>query len=60
MVAWADEIRGRLADLSELMTVAQQNLATLGEDELYADVRAANLRATIEAVQRELDRAKRH
>ena len=60
MVALADEIRARIAGLSGLMADAQNNLAAFGEKgHPHADVLATNLRATIEAVQRELARAER-
>jgi len=56
----ADEFQDRIADLSELMTTAQKNLAALAEDRRpYADILTANLRTTIEAVQRELTRARK-
>ena len=60
MTSRADEFQERIADLSELMTAAQKSLAALGETgHPHADIRAANLRATIETVRRELARAKR-
>ena len=56
----ADEFQERIADLSELMTAARKSLAALGEDRRpTADILSANLRATIEAVERELARAKK-
>ena len=56
----ADEFQERIADLSELMTTAQKNLAVLGEDSRpHAQILTANLRATIETVRRELARAQR-
>jgi hypothetical protein len=56
----ADEFQDRIADLSELMTAAQKNLAALAEDKRpYADTLTANLQTTIEAVQRELTRARK-
>ena len=60
MTSRADEFQERIADLSELMTAAQKNLAALGGDgRPHAQILTANLQATIEAVRRELARAKR-
>lgn len=59
MASRADEVRERIADLSELIIAARKNLADLGEDgHPYAEFLKANLKATIEAVQRELARAR--
>lgn len=55
----ANEVRERIADLSELITATRKTLADLGEDgHPYAKVLRANLQATIEAAQRERARAK--
>ena len=59
MASRADEVRERIADLSELITAARKSLADLGEDGYpYAEFLRANLQATIKAVQRELARAR--
>ena len=58
MTSRADGVQKRIADLSELIVAAQNDLAAFGEGgHPHANVRAANLQATIKTVQRGLARA---